>query len=174
MSRVSRKKGKGRYQQQDIAAMLEKIQRGSCRRRVEDEVEVYALCAASISVSQTRATRVKHCALPMLKRKSGSKTFCGHQRRRKESKMPRRKHLAPRNNKHWYPLGAVKQRNEKSFSRTASDVQECDLGRDCQPWRMESSSVDWCALHRSGSDQLGYPPSEGSAGQRRMSERGST
>lgn len=154
--------------------MLEKIQKGSWRRRVEDEVKVCALCAASKSVSQTKAARVEHCAMPMLKMKSGSKTFCAHQgRRKKKSKMPRRKHLAPRNNKQWYPLGAVKQINEKLFSRTASDVQEYDLGRDFQPWRMESSLVDWCALHRSGSDQSGYPPSEGSAGQRRKSERGS-
>jgi hypothetical protein len=69
------KKRKGRYHQQDIVAVLEKIQRGSCRRRVEDEVKVCALCAASKSVSQTRAARVKHCAMPMLKRKCGAKAF---------------------------------------------------------------------------------------------------
>lgn len=133
---------KGRYHQQDIVAMLEKIQMGSCRRRVEDEVKVCALCAASISVSQTRAARVEHCAMPKLRMKSGSKTFVATGKEQEKSKMPRRKYLAPRNNKQWYPLGAVEQKNEKLFSRTAFDVQECDLGRDCQPWRMENSLAD--------------------------------
>lgn len=92
--------------------MLEKIQRGSCRRRVEDEVKVCALCAASKSVSQTRAARVEHCAMPMLKMKSGSKTFCAHQGRRRKKKQNATKET-PRSNKQQTMVSVVRRKANK-------------------------------------------------------------